>query len=299
MRLEQLEYLAAVTRHGSLRRASEHLHVSQPALSEAISRLERELGVTLLERHRSGARISRQGLDLLPRMLGVLDAAEDVRTAAGRQARQDRHIRIGTVNAGTSSVLVPALRAIQMRTTVEVRNLQQSEIQTSLQEGALDLGLVNLLSGDDTPPDLERVVLHVGRPVVVLPAGHALTEHLEITTDDLRDEAFIGMRAGYLMYRFAHRIFGAAPPALWHSTDGAEMGKMMVAECMGLTLLPDYSVLGDPLERAGLITTRPIADDTTTVTMVLLHRRAARLTPAATDLIAAMSSAQGSEPVAS
>ena len=42
MRLEQLEYLAAVTQHGSLRRASEHLHLSQPALSEAIRNLERD-----------------------------------------------------------------------------------------------------------------------------------------------------------------------------------------------------------------------------------------------------------------
>ena len=61
MRIEQLEYLAAVTQHGSLRRASERLHISQPALSEALSKLERELGVTLLDRRRSGARISRRG----------------------------------------------------------------------------------------------------------------------------------------------------------------------------------------------------------------------------------------------
>src|SRR4051794_32370456 len=45
MRIEQLEYLAAVTRYGSLRRASDQLHVSQPAISEAIRKLERELGV--------------------------------------------------------------------------------------------------------------------------------------------------------------------------------------------------------------------------------------------------------------
>src|SRR4051812_12359219 len=66
VRLEQLEYLAAVTRHGSLRRASEELHVSQPALSESLRNLERELGVTLLDRRRTGARINTQGRELLP-----------------------------------------------------------------------------------------------------------------------------------------------------------------------------------------------------------------------------------------
>ena len=54
------------------------------------------------------------------------------------------------------------------------------------------------------------------------------------------------MRSGYLMYRFAHRLFGADLPTQWHSTDGAEMGKMMVAEGIGLTVLPDYSVLRRP-----------------------------------------------------
>ena len=74
MRIEQLEYIAAVTEHGSLRRAGERLHVSQPALSEAVAKLERELGVTLLDRRRSGARISRRGADLLQPMIDVLDA---------------------------------------------------------------------------------------------------------------------------------------------------------------------------------------------------------------------------------
>ena len=76
MRIEQLEYLAAVTEHGSLRRASEAMHISQPALSEAVTKLEKELGTTLLDRRRTGSRISRQGLDLLQSMTDVLDAVD-------------------------------------------------------------------------------------------------------------------------------------------------------------------------------------------------------------------------------
>ena len=45
-----------------------------------------------------------------------------------------------------------------------------------------------------------------------------------------------------------------------YSTDGAEMGKLMVAEGLGVTLLPEFSVLGDPLQRGGFITCRPLAD---------------------------------------
>ncbi|MFC9691041.1 LysR family transcriptional regulator [Kribbella sp. NPDC056951] len=289
MRIEQLEYLAAVTQYGSLRRASEHLHVSQPALSEALTKLERELGVPLLDRRRSGARISREGLDLLRNMQEVLEAVARLRAAAGAQAGAARTIRIGTVNAGTASLLLPAVRRFQdlrPESTVEIRNLQQSEIETGLAEGVLELGLVNLFDGDDVPPELEATAVRHGRPVAVLPAGHRLTEGEAVTVDDLRDEPFVGMRAGYLMHRFTHRLFGSAPPATWHSTDGAEMGKMMVAEGLGLTVLPDYSVIDDPLDRVGLITSRPIVGDRTTVTMLALHRRQARLSPTIRELIA-------------
>src|SRR3954471_13420241 len=103
VRIEQLEYLAAVIQHGSLRRAGESLHLSQPALSEALGNLERELGVTLLERRRSGARISRQGRDLLPYMTQVLEAVDRLRQAAGDQTLISRNLRIGTVNVANSA----------------------------------------------------------------------------------------------------------------------------------------------------------------------------------------------------
>ncbi len=275
MRIEQLEYFAAVTQHGSLRRASEKLHLSQPALSEAVSKLERELGVTLLDRRRSGARISRHGRELLQHMVEVLEAVDRLRRAAGDQRTTTRLVRLGTVNAATSTLLVPAVSAFNRAhpgTTVEVLNMQQADIQLGLSEGSLDLGLVNELIGDDPPVDLVGTDLFLGRPVVVLPGGHHLSQREAVTTDDLRQERFVAMRSGYLMHRFAHRLFGSDMPVTCHSTDGAEMGKVMVAEGLGVTVLPDYSVVGDPMERAGLITTRPIAGDHTEVRLVLRHR---------------------------
>ena len=290
MRIEQLQYVAAVTQFGSLRRASEHLHVSQPALSEAIAKLERELGVPLLDRRRSGARISVEGRELLRGMEDVLDAVDRLRATAGAQRSGPRSIRIGTVNAGTARLLLPAVHLHQRSrpgATVEVRNLQQTEIHTGLIEGTLDLGLVNLLGGDDLPPELTAMTLVRGRPVAVMPTTHPLADEESVTVDQLRAEPFVGMRVGYLMHRFAHRLFGAHLPPVWHSTDGAEMGKMMVAEGLGISLLPDYSVLGDPLERAGLITFRPIAGDGTRVVMTLLHRRRLPVPQAVADVVTA------------
>jgi len=283
MRIEQLEYLTAVTRHGSLRQASERLHLSQPALSEALSKLERELGVTLLDRRRSGARISRQGQELLPTMVEVLEAVDRLRQAAGDPALSLRMLRVGTVNAGTSAVLVPAMHAFRERhpgTLVEMVNIRPQEIHEGLVEGGLDLGLVNVLPGDDVPPDLQSMELLHGRPVVCCRSDHPFAKLDAVEPEQLAEAPFVAMRSGYLMHRYAHRLFGGTLPATSFSTDGAEMGKLMVADGLGVTILPDYSIDGDPIVRSGLLTHRPIAGDTTRVTLLLLHRRVAQLPPA-------------------
>ncbi|KAA6213034.1 LysR family transcriptional regulator [Streptomyces albofaciens JCM 4342] len=287
MRIEQLEYLAAVTRLGSLRRAAEELHLSQPALSETVRNLERELGVGLLDRKRSGAKISDEGRELLPHIAGVLDAVDRLRRAADDQHRVSRMVRLGTVNAATVPLLVPAVRefrAAHPLTQVEVVTAQQDAVQQGLMEGGFDLGLVNYLRGDDLPPGLHTTELLRGRPVVCVRPDSPLAARAAVTVADLLAEPLIVMRSGYVMHRYVHRLLRGRTPSFSYSTDGAEMGKLMVAEGLGATVLPDYSVLGDPLERGGAITCRPLADDTTEVRMVLQRRRAGSVPRAARDL---------------
>ncbi|MYZ33960.1 LysR family transcriptional regulator [Streptomyces sp. MnatMP-M17] len=284
MRIEQLEYVAAVTRLGSLRRAAESLHLSQPALSETIRNLERELGVDILDRRRSGAKISDEGRELLPHIIGVLDAVDKLRRAADDQHHTSRMIRLGTVNAATVPLLVPTIRefrASHPETQVEVVAAQQERIQRELMEGGLDLGLVNYLQGDDRPPGFDSTELLRGRPVVCVRADSPLTALPAVGVDDLLGESLIIMRSGYVMHRFVHRILEGRNPAFSYSTDGAEMGKLMVAEGLGATVLPDFSVIGDPLERCGAITYRPLAGDKTEV-LLLLQRPSANSVPRAT-----------------
>lgn len=287
MRTEQLEYIEAVTRLGSLRRAAEALHLSQPALSETVRNLERELGVEILDRKRSGAKISDEGRELLPHIIGVLDAVDKLRSAADQQHHISRTVRLGTVNAATVPLMVPAVRAFRdshPATQVEVITAQQAEIHRGLMDGGLDLGLVNYLRGDDLPPDLHTTELLRGRPVVCVRPDSPLAALSEVSVSDLLAEPLIVMRAGYVMHRFVHRLLAGRTPSFSYSTDGAEMGKLMVAEGLGATVLPDYSVLGDPLERAGAITCRPLQGDATEVRMVVQRRRAGAVPKAARDL---------------
>jgi len=287
VRTEQLEYIAAVTRLGSLRRAADELRLSQPALSETVRNLERELGVDLLERKRSGATMSAEGRELLPHIINVLDAVDRLRSAAGEQHRISRMVRVGTVNAATVPLLIPVVRefrAAHPLTQVEVVAAQQTEIHRALSEGGFDLGLVNHLDGDDVPAGVESTELLRGRPVVCIRPDSPLASLTTVTVDDLLAQPVIAMRSGYVMHRYVHRLLHGRVPSFSYSTDGAEMGKLMVAEGLGATVLPDFSVIGDPLERQGTITCRPVADDTTRVLLMLQRRRAESVPRAAQDL---------------
>ncbi|MEU8691305.1 LysR family transcriptional regulator [Streptomyces sp. NPDC048665] len=290
MRTEQLEYIAAVTRLGSLRRAADELRLSQPALSETVRNLERELGVDLLERKRSGAKMSAAGRELLPHIVSVLEAVDRLRAAAGEQHRISRMVRVGTVNAATVPLLIPVLRSFRAAhpvTQVEVVGAQQTEIQRGLVEGGFDLGLVNHLDGDDMPAGMECTQLLRGRPVVCVRPDSPLAALAVVGVEDLLGVPLIAMRAGYVMHRYVHRLLSGRVPAFSYSTDGAEMGKLMVAEGLGATVLPDFSVAGDPLERSGVLTSRPLSDDTTRVLLTLQRRRAESVPQAAHDLHAA------------
>jgi DNA-binding transcriptional LysR family regulator len=287
MRIEQIEYAAAVARFGSFRRAAEELHISQPALSETVRKLEAELGVNILDRQRTGAIVSAEGRELLPHLLDVIEAAQRLRSAADEQHESNRAIKLGTVSAATSPLLTATIRAFRdthPTTQVDVVLVQQQLLHRSLLEGGLDLGLVNYLDGDEVTPELHTVELLRGHPVVCIHSDSPLADCISVSTVELMAQPLIAMRSGYAMHRYLNRLLGGEKPAFSYSADGAEMGKLMVAAGLGVTVLPSYSVFGDPLEQRGAITARKLADDDTGVRLVMQRRRSSSPPRATRDL---------------
>lgn len=274
MRSEQLEHAAALARAGSFTRAARDLHLSQPALSASIRKLERELGIEIFQRTRTGVVLSAAGRDLLPLLLSALDSVDRLR-AASRGTVPARPLRIGTVHAATASILAPVvqrLAVLRPDSRVEVTSSDPEDLRHRLRDGHVDLTLMNYLDDDATPEDLGSTTLLRGRPIVCVPRASDLAMAEEITPDDLLAHPLILMAPGYAMHRLVERMLGAAALDRACVADGAEMGKMMVAEGLGITVLPDYSVMGDPLERAGLILGRTLATHVGEVRLVAEYR---------------------------
>src|SRR4051812_17569214 len=111
MDLKQLRYFLAVAEERSVTRAAARLHLTQPPLSAQLARLEHELGVRLLLRHRRGVDLTDAGLALAVRarrLLAEVEATAEEVTSTG-QGRSGR-FTLAFVSAIAWSLLPPLLR---------------------------------------------------------------------------------------------------------------------------------------------------------------------------------------------
>ncbi|WP_129663731.1 LysR family transcriptional regulator, partial [Phytoactinopolyspora endophytica] len=152
MELRQLRYFVTVAEELHFGRAAERLRIVQPAVSQQVSRLERELGVTLLDRSPRQVSLTRHGERLLPEARTVLDAADRTAAVAAGLAAAGRCIlRIGT-SPGVSARLEHGLSALQRlvpETEVELDARPVPEQLEAVRTGELDVAI--LRTGVDGP----------------------------------------------------------------------------------------------------------------------------------------------------
>ena len=114
MHMQQLAYLRAVERHGSLTVAARRLGVTQPALSQAIAQLERRLGTALLERAGRRRRLTEAGSEVARFASEVLGRATELREWLQEyEAGAGGVLRIGMIDAGSLYVLPQTVRAFR------------------------------------------------------------------------------------------------------------------------------------------------------------------------------------------
>lgn len=145
---EGLRYAQAVARTGSFSAAAREYDLTQPALSNAIRRLEKILGARLFERNTRGARPTVFGATILPRIDAAL-AALDAITAEARhwRAGEPRPVRIGVSPLISADVAARAHSAVaglpgRGRGSFVLREADLSELCTALDDDELDLIVV-------------------------------------------------------------------------------------------------------------------------------------------------------------
>lgn len=190
MDLRQLAALVAVAEHGTFSAAAKALHTVQSNVSTHVARLERELGVTLVDR--SNGRLTAEGEAVCERARRVqseLDAlAADV-ASVGKEVTGS--VRLGVIGS-TARWLVPRLLGAMQEAHPRVRLVIVEATTTSLvpqlAAGRLDKALLNLPVHDD---EIVCETLFEEDLLVVAPEGHPLAERGEVDLVELAEHELL------------------------------------------------------------------------------------------------------------
>jgi DNA-binding transcriptional LysR family regulator len=184
MDLRQLAALVAVAEAGSFSAAARQLHTVQSNVSTHVARLERELGVILVDR--ASGELTEAGLAVVTRARQIqaeLDAlAGDM---ASLHDEVSGHVRLGVIGTTARWVVPPllvAMTAQHPRVHLVVVDATTSSLLPQLVSGRLDLAIVNLPVED---PDIAIEQLFHEDPTLVTPLDHPLADHERVTLADI------------------------------------------------------------------------------------------------------------------
>ena len=194
--MNRYKALIKVVEVGSYTKAAEILGYTQPALSQMIASLEKEISITLLYRSRYGVRLTPEGERLFPTIQKAVQQYEELR----RQEQELTGLGTGIVRIGTvSSVSCHWLPGIIQKFWAEYPNVQlvmhqgdYTSICDWVQSGAVDMGFVNPAAAKG----LQTQILASGPFVAVLPQNHPLAQKNELSLHDLEPEPYLLLEEG-------------------------------------------------------------------------------------------------------
>lgn len=244
MELRHLRSILALTEERHFGRAAQRLAITQPALSQQITQLERMLDAKLFERQ---PRVvpTPAGVALAEHARRILDAVAEAESEARSLSNQTRHrIRLGYLEYWNPPFIAKAMRALRELDTpvvLESRNLYSQEVLAGLRDRSLDIGFVQLPLDDDS---LAVRPLLEGSWGIVMRRSHALARKRELTLRDLTDEPLVFFdRAvnpplhAWLLGRFAE---AKLTPRIVYATTQPQVGIDLVREGVGVFFVASY-----------------------------------------------------------
>jgi DNA-binding transcriptional LysR family regulator len=285
MELRQLEYYVAVAEELSFSRGALRAHVVQSAVSTAVAKLERELGIVLVDRSKPRVGLTPAGAAFLAEARATLAAARRAKdSVAGFHGQLSGNVDVGTMMSTGPIDLPEALgRFHRAHPLVSVRLRQNVSGSAghlaAIAEGSLDVALVAL---PGTPPASGvRLRVLTEEPLVFLCwPEHHLAARAPVALRELAGEVFVRFAAGWgIRQRVDHALAGAGvdPVAPYEVADYATAAGL-VEHRLGTTLIPRTAAAQFPELRAIPVT------PATTWQLCLATATGRRLSPAAAAL---------------
>src|SRR6266478_3591933 len=191
MDLNALKIFLAVAHERSFSRAAAKVHRTQPAVSQAVRRLEDDLGEQLFDRSSKTGTLTEAGRMLQNYGERLIRLAEETESAV----RELRDLRRGRILIGANEAavhtLLPLIARFRQRypdIAMDVRRVPARQIAVEVQQGSLDFGTLTF-----HPPEAGLLEVTVGSDELVLlvPPAHRLAKRQTVTMDDVAAEPIV------------------------------------------------------------------------------------------------------------
>ena|SRR5688572_29627907 len=256
MELGELRVFVTIAAEHSFSRAAIKLCRTQPAVSQAIRRLEEDLGERLFDRSTKRATLTRAGDVLLPEAIRLLQIADEAAATIRQLSQRDRAVlRIGGDEPG-AHVLLPALSIFlgeQPQVSIEFRRVADLDILSEVGAGTIDIGIT---TRDYVPAPLSSLQVPVPAAgfCVLLPQRHPLASWRELPMTTLHSDRLVTLAGVPLPAPVSTCITDdSVPPiGLFVVMPGIDSLKQAVANGLGIGIVP-RAVVSSLTAPAGLV----------------------------------------------
>jgi LysR family transcriptional regulator, hydrogen peroxide-inducible genes activator len=271
MEMHQLRYFAKVAELGNVTRAAEACFVSQPSLSQQLTKLERELGQPLFERLGRGVRLTEAGRLFKIYCDQILSLTEDARTRVADDPDSGRIVlaAIPTIAPYFLPDILTRFARTAPRARIEIVEDTTAHIVRQLADGDVEMAIVALpVVGDH----VETRPLFTEELVAVLPSTHPLAKKTKLTLKDLAAEPFVLLNEAHCLTGTAMSFCArhALSPLVTSRSHQLLTVLELVRLGQGVSLIPAMAVPRGADE--GRVY-RPLAGDTPTRTIAVAWNR--------------------------
>ena len=244
MDIRQLEYFVELAKIKNFRKASEYLHLSQPALSKSIRLLETELNTILIERSNKSFELTDTGQALFQKAVFLIQQFQDIyKTIDDVRLSNEGEIKIGIPNILGFLCYFDLICEFQKKYPgihISVSGEGTKDINAALREERIDLGLGMLSENVPIPKDLLIIPLTHDEGVLVVNKNKAYAAMDVISIQDVKDENFVLTNEQYLLYDDFMQLCmqaGFTPNVVAKSSQWDFLLKMVESD-FGISVLP-------------------------------------------------------------
>ena len=236
-----LELFVAVAEVGSIAKAAERAHTVASAVSKRLSELEAEFGTPLLVRGAKGVELTAAGQALLSKARALLYQADQLEAELRQHASGVRgQVRVFANISAIVEFLPEALASfIKLHPEVQIQLEEQvsNTIAQAVADNRADLGI---MSEQPALAGLITIPFRADELVLVTPAEHPLTQHAQLSFEQVLDHPFVGMHTDSSLH---HRLLRTAADAgkqinLRIQVTSFDAVCAMVAAGLGISIVP-------------------------------------------------------------